>query len=191
MRRSVPAATASAIICSATLWAQSIPSARQLDPARGAVLAEPSATGSWGAPLIDSASHRVWSCSVIKVPSVAGVWIPSRQQIRSVEPILARVIAESLGARPQLPSINDYYRQYVGIVVGGRRLIFINGFHKSFFEALRHDHASDPRGRPPASFDWRRKQVQVCDGGEYYFGAVYDPDSATVDQFGFNGFQRR
>src|SRR2546422_3744595 len=181
MRRSVPAVTCSAIICSASLLAQSGLGASQLDPVRAVVLV-PSAMGSWGAPLIDSTSHRIWSCSVIKVPSISGVWVPRPQQIRLLEPILAKVIAESLGARPQLPLVNDYYRQYVGIVASGRRLIFINGFHKSFFEALRRGGASDRNGDPHLPFDWRRKQVQVCDGGEYYFGAIYDPDSATIDQ---------
>ena len=191
MRASFVLVTASALICSATLLAQSTPSGPQLDPERGVVLVQPSATGSWHTPLIDSTSHRLWSCSIIKVPSVADVWVPNRQQIRALEPILARVIAESLGTRPQRPLVKDYYRQYVGIVVSGRRLIFVNGFHQSFFQLLSRSDSSDRKARSAPPFDWRHKQVQVCDGGEYYFGAIYDPDSATVVRFGFNGFQLR
>jgi len=184
MRRSFLLIITVASVFSATVLAQTIPREPQLNSDRGVVLARNSARGAWGS-VIDSVSHRVWSCAVIKLPSVSELWVPSPQQIRVLEPILAKVLAESLSARPRAPLISDYYRQYVGIVVSGRRLVFINGFHESFFQWVVQGDSGGHQGRATA-FDWRRTQVQVCDGGEYYFGAIYDPNSASIVQSGFN-----
>ena len=184
MRQSFLFVAGIAFVCSSGLFGQVAPRASQLNPDRGVVLEDPFAKGLWHMPALDSASHRVWSCSVIRVPKVDGVWTPKQAQIRSLEPVLAKVIAESLSAWPRAPSINDFYRQYMGILVSGHRLIFVNGFHKSYFQHLRGDEQQD---RERATFDWRRSPVQVCDGGENYFGALYDPGSGRVLQFGFNG----
>lgn len=63
----------------------------------------------------------------------------------------------------------QYYRRYVGVVVAGRRLIYINGMCV----------------KPPSY--WRRALVNVCDGGACFWGVFYDPSTGEFSQFEMNG----
>jgi hypothetical protein len=63
----------------------------------------------------------------------------------------------------------QYYRQYVGVVVGGRKLIYVNGICVK-----------------PSSY-WTRKLEDVCDGGACFWGVLYDPASGEFSHFEMNG----
>ena len=83
-----------------------------------------------------------------------------------------------------------------GVIVGGRRIIYVNGFHKTqvaetrtFLTEHRNDSAA-LRNFPSAFRDsdyWRGVATMVCDGGEYYFGVEYDPETHRFRNFSFNG----
>jgi hypothetical protein len=75
------------------------------------------------------------------------------------------------------PSPGDYYRQYAGFVIGGRRVIYVNGVADS---AVRSTNPNQP-------FDWRTQAVQICDGGTVTFGVEYDPQTRQFSNFAFNG----
>jgi hypothetical protein len=151
--------------------------------------------------LPDSAHQRSLSCADIVIPSITGAWTPSTEQISGLEGVLARVLTDSLVPWRQplpkgtpepenrfLPVVSDYYRQYVGIIANGHRLIFINGFHRSHFQLMqRIDSIDHARGRSAHHFDWRTTPVLVCDGGAGYFSAIYDPNTRAILQFSFNG----
>jgi hypothetical protein len=62
-----------------------------------------------------------------------------------------------------------YYRQYVGVIVSGQKLIYINAFCEE---------------HPPSS--WQQKLVDDCDGG-CNWGVLYDPTTAEFSHFGVNG----
>lgn len=71
--------------------------------------------------------------------------------------------------------VRDYYRQYVGIVVNGRKLIYISAFAMRLAE-----HGYDW---------WRRKPALACVGGEAFGGVLYDPLSKAFSQLAFNGVE--
>jgi len=54
--------------------------------------------------------------------AVTGYWAPSRQQVEQLEAQLPRLEA-------QVPNAADFDRQYVGIEMGGRQVIYLNAFH--------------------------------------------------------------
>ncbi|WP_303638704.1 MULTISPECIES: hypothetical protein [Stenotrophomonas] len=95
---------------------------------------------------------------------VSGYWAPSRQQIDQLEARLPALEA-------QVPQVLDFDRQYVGIELDGRQVIYINAFHLPEGAALR-----------PA-----REAVRVCDGGARFWGAVFDPASGSFSELQFNG----
>lgn len=79
-------------------------------------------------------------------------------------------VGACLGCR--IRSINDYYRQYVGIEVEGRRLVYINAF--------------DVRFNATPSRQWHPEVM--CDGGDAYWGALYDPGTRAFSDLAFNSF---
>ena len=60
--------------------------------------------------------------------------------------------------------------------MGGRRLIFINGFS-----------ADAVREFTVIAGNWRRRPVFVYDGGDAFFHATYDPIARRFEGFSFNG----
>ncbi len=95
---------------------------------------------------------------------VTGYWAPSRQQVEQLEAQLPSLEA-------QVPKAADFDRQYVGIEMDGRQLIYLNAFH------LPDDADIDPA----------RDAIRVCDGGAQFWGAVFDPASGRFSDVQFNG----
>src|SRR5262249_19577388 len=119
-------------------------------------------------------------------------WSPSLSDIREVDEQLAAALKTELkGDIAAALHPSDYYRQYAGVLERGRRIIVVNGFHKTHV-------ASEIQGLPggrcteygpgsdepveklcpaipgkPADF-WKSDWVVVSDGGCSYFDAAYD-----------------
>ncbi|GEM_PF-3272289 len=74
---------------------------------------------------------------------------------------------------PYVPDLDknlaDYKRQYVGVVIEGKRKIWLNFF-------CRTD-----------SIDWKRYPYRVFGGGGCYFHVLYDIDSAAFSELWING----
>jgi hypothetical protein len=110
---------------------------------------------------------------------VAGTWTPERDMIRRLESVLARELQTALDAAPESRMTlvaADYYRQYAGLIVGGRRIVYVNGLHQ---KAVARDIGS----RTP----WQTTAWHPCDGGLLFFGAEYDVETETLSRLVFNG----
>jgi hypothetical protein len=71
----------------------------------------------------------------------------------------------------QIEHPGKYYRQYVGIVAGERKFIYINAFCETF----------------PKLLDWQQRPLDACDGGDCFWSAVYDPLSGEFSDLQING----
>jgi hypothetical protein len=94
-------------------------------------------------------------------PKVDGAWQPSRVDTDTLEsrlPLIAKLASTSGLVGIHIAQPERYYRQYLGIVVKDRKLIFVNAF---LLDEL------------PA--DWHERLVNYCDGGSTFWGVVYDP----------------
>jgi len=95
---------------------------------------------------------------------VTGYWAPSRKDVEQLEAALPTL-------EVQVPKAADFDRQYVGIEMNARKLIYLNAFH------LPDDADIDPA----------RDAIRVCDGGAQFWGAVFDPASGGFSDVQFNG----
>lgn len=126
----------------------------------------------------DAAQTLTHQCSRISPGPVESQWTPTSAQLDEAEDALIMALAERLEAAGQSPSPGDYYRQFAGFVIGGKRVIYVNGFASSTVERTPD---------PAHPFDWHTQAVQICDGGTITFGAEYDVQSKAVSNFAFNG----
>lgn len=117
----------------------------------------------------------LWLCSRPgpRIEDVMGTWEVTEEVVALLEadlPKLRRLRASCCirGLRIRQPW--SFFRQYLGIVIDGRRVVYVNFFR---------DEESFPQ--------WRERAVQVCDGGDYYWGAIYDPDTRRFSQLVVNG----
>lgn len=123
--------------------------------------------------LPESAAQQIAQpCSRPGPPKFDGTWKPTDADIHAMESRLTRVSrlrskSGVIGARIEHP--DRYYRQYVGIIVGKRKLIYINAFCDD---------------EPPSY--WQERPVNVCDGG-CSWGVVYDIVTGEFSHLELNG----
>jgi hypothetical protein len=103
-------------------------------------------------------------------------WTPSSDDVRRLESGLADALIAA-GARTEIHErLGEYRRQYLGVIVEGRRRILVNAFRGT---------AADGRDRHP---DWRHRFVFVLDGGHDYWRILFDVESGDFVGFEQNGY---
>ncbi|APO93663.1 hypothetical protein [Xanthomonas vesicatoria] len=95
---------------------------------------------------------------------ITGYWEPSHQQIEQLE-------SRQDALTPTIAEPREFDRQYVGVVIQGQQLIYINAFRLP----------NDPPVKPA------REAIKVCDGGSAFWGALYDPQTGGFSQIAVNG----
>ena len=111
-------------------------------------------------------------CSRPGPPKFQGTWKPTNADIQTMESRLSRISklrTESGILGVQIEHPDRYYRQYLGIIVDGRKFIFINAFCDD---------------KPSES--WHEFLVDVCDGG-CSWGVVYDVTAGEFSHLEMNG----
>jgi hypothetical protein len=120
--------------------------------------------------------HLERLCSRDGPGRVTAGWDPAFSQVRQAETRLPGFLAKN--RRPERP-LSEYYRQYLGVVIEGKNLIYVNVFPRSLVE--RPDF-------PGVSRDyWRSEFVDVCDGGDDFWGALFDLETQLFFSPRFNG----
>jgi hypothetical protein len=107
-------------------------------------------------------------CSREGPAKVDGGWEPSDSTIQIAESQLAQ-LSQAAMKQQTMQSPTGYFRQYVGIVIAGRKLIYLNAIADE------------------TSY-WKTKFVSVCDGGSGFWGAIYDPATRKFSDLHENGF---
>ena len=115
------------------------------------------------------------------VPEIEGVWNPSPSDVKSLESNLEQISklksTDCCLLDAQIPNPSYYCRQYVGIIVKGRKVIYINAFVPLMGTNLR---TSDPNY-------WRKNVIVICDGGESVWGCEYDVQNNCFYNLSING----
>ncbi len=108
-------------------------------------------------------------CSRGGPEGVASFWAPTEAQLDALEEKLVVFLA-SHEADESLPPSDDYHRQYLGFVKGGRRYIYGN-----FYPG---------QGRMTSAEV--NNPFRICDGGHFYWGVVYDLESGEFSDLRVN-----
>lgn len=119
-----------------------------------------------------SEARHVWLMVKGRVVNADAGWTPLRADIDLFEAHLGEIA--QLKPRCCVPKIADargFYRQYVGIVVGGRRWIYVN--------ALAPDLIPE---------SWQSSLVMASDGGGGYWRVAFDPATAMFSDLQTNGY---
>ncbi|MGA2967244.1 MAG: hypothetical protein ABSD64_13615 [Terriglobales bacterium] len=118
------------------------------------------------------AKHLAKLCSRPGLPKFDATWQPTETDVRDMESQLSRISllqGSGVPSERRIDHPDQYFRQYVGIVVGKRKLIYINAFCM---------------GSPA---DWRKRAVDVCDGDTCFWGVLYDTTTREFSDLEING----
>lgn len=105
-------------------------------------------------------------------PKVDGSWKATQHQIATLESNLKHISSLRSAGSLRGKSIShpeDCYRQYIAVIVGGRKLIYVNAFCGIQLPG------------------WRTHFVTICDGGESVWGVLYDPSTEVFSDLEVNG----
>lgn len=115
-----------------------------------------------------SAKSFMNACSRPGLSKFDATWQPSEDDIRTMESRLSHVSLLHEQNRVKIEHPGQYFRQYVGIIVGKRKVIYINAFCK------------DITG-------WHKHSVDACDGGSCFWGVLYDSETHEFSDLHING----
>jgi hypothetical protein len=130
---------------------------------------------------VEQAANVLQQCSRSS-STLDGTWTVTPKDVELLEQDLLRL--NGMKARGccimgwRLENVDSYLRQYVGIVVEGRRYIYINAFPVDTF---------DDWPAQAEKLDWKREPFHACDGGGAFWGVLYDPATRRFSQLAFNG----
>jgi hypothetical protein len=127
-------------------------------------------------------------CTRERPRNVTGFWSPGADIVRQMEEDLAPVLHRaSREGGSGSTGLNAYYRQYVGILRDGRRVIYVNGFHRNYVHRyLSYNDTVHGKRVEQDTAEWRINPVSVCDGGTAYFGIEYDLTTRRFGPLHFN-----
>jgi hypothetical protein len=109
-------------------------------------------------------------CSRPAPRDVTSFWTPSVAQILDLEQRLPEFLQKR---EPQI-KLPSYFRQYVGVVSHGRKLIYLNAFIKGALDVNPHK-------------DWKTTAIRVCDGSNGFWGVEFNPADNTFHKLETNG----
>jgi hypothetical protein len=130
-------------------------------------------------------------CSRPSPEVFSGTGEPSQKEILEMEANFAKIkklkVKKCCIRGAQIEAPEEFYMQYVGIVVDGKKLIYVNAFgefgtlgilengdsNKSIVTLVQTDH-------------WKMNAVRVCDGG-HEWGVLYNPKTQKFFDLAING----
>lgn len=76
----------------------------------------------------------------------------------------------------KIPKLKDYVFQYIGVIINNHKYIYIN----AFIVEGEDDFTSWYK-------DWKIAPIIVCDGGDGFWGALFDLEKKSFSQLSVNG----
>lgn len=122
----------------------------------------------------DQAAIVIHQCMREAPVAIQDTWVPDATVMQKLDERLPDILKlESTlccGAGGRVTHLDRYFLQYAGLVIEGRKLIYVNAL---------------PAGS--ADKNWRNKTVLSCAANTDYWGVLYDPDSGHFSDLAFNG----
>jgi hypothetical protein len=119
-------------------------------------------------------------CSRLTPQNVDGAWGVPPAVVAQLEQDLNKLSglksSQCCDSGRSVKNPGAYLRQYVGVTIRGKKYVYINAFEGPITH-LRHESLDVLMHRP----------VIICDGGDAFWGALYDPETRTFSALAFNG----
>jgi hypothetical protein len=108
--------------------------------------------------------------------AASGTWAPSQSDVDGLEINLSQIEELSRKYSPyrRVEHPENYFRQYMGLLVGGRRMIYVNAFCGMI-----------NNGQPPKG--WGEHLEEIMDGGNCVWQSLYDISTKKFIALSVNG----
>ncbi|MFN8002791.1 MAG: hypothetical protein U0X75_17435 [Acidobacteriota bacterium] len=117
----------------------------------------------------EEAKLLVGHCTTVYSAGVEAYWTPNQTDLRQLEHDLNSYLAS-----PNVDGLNQYLRQYAGVIKNGRKQIVDSGVQAAIAQRLQND-------QPMSD-----KAIVLCGGGTMMYGVEYDVETRSFSSFTFN-----
>lgn len=111
-------------------------------------------------------------CSRDGPRDVTSTWTPTAADILFAETRLKDYVRTKLGQ-----PLEKYYRQYIGIIIRGKKAVYLNAVEAFQEDALFEE--LHPK--------WRTEYMRICDGSDTVWGVEYYVEEQRLMNFETNG----
>ena len=122
----------------------------------------------------------LYQCSRSAPGNVKGFWRPSNEDVKNLEDNFTKILQLAgtgcCNSGPGIEHLEKFGFQYLGVVIKGRKYIYINAFPISEVQEFEKT-GGDPLREP----------MIVCDGGPAFWGALFEVESKKFSALAFNG----
>ena len=77
----------------------------------------------------------------------------------------------------KVKDLEKYGYQYIGVTIKKKNYIYINAFRVESEGGFERFHKN-----------WKTEPMAVCDGGQSFWGVLFDLDTSRFSQLSINGF---
>lgn len=113
-------------------------------------------------------------CSRPNPPKFTKTWKPTDADTKAMEAKFSDLkklkVEECCSLNFKVEHPENFHLQYVGIVIKGKKFIYINAF----------------AGSEPPKW-WKEKADMVCDGGRGFWGVLYNTETGKFSDLAVNG----
>ena len=115
-------------------------------------------------------------CSRASLKDVKGFWTPSDSDMKKMASSYPRLLSMRAKAccwkGGKLKTLHPFALQCMGVVIRGKRCIYVNAFPLDSLEPTE---------------DWKTEPIRICDGGADYWGVLFHVDTQQFSDLAFNG----
>ena len=112
-------------------------------------------------------------------PRPEEIWQPSAGDVARLEKLLPGFMRSQKALPRDYQPLHEYFRQYVGVVRNGKKLIAVSLIHSSILEAEERIQGK--------RWDFLKTHLAVSDGGAYVFQLQFEPATGFFSDLRFNG----
>ena len=95
----------------------------------------------------------------------------SCEYFRLLELSFLRVTKLKARGNKTISSLDNFVIQYIGVLRDKKKFIYINAFYLV----------------DPITEKWQTRPIVICDGGDYFWGVLFNPKTSQFLQLEFNG----
>lgn len=119
-------------------------------------------------------------CSRWTPKNISEYWIPTENDIARLEKQFMNVKEIKATAccliNGTIQTLDNFAFQYIGVTIKKKKYIYLNAFHLDEEDDLNTFYKS-----------WKTDPIVMCDGGNYYWGVLFDLDRLKFSDLAING----
>jgi|GEM_PF-987411 len=137
-------------------------------------------------------SKDQYSCFRNRPENTNGYWLLTEKDLQILEKNFKKIIqlTPTNFKKKKIENLQDYVFQYVGISIGGKKYIYINAVVEEVFRDTASSEDRDQgKKKESTHFYWEKLKhnpIMVCDGGWYFWGALFRIEDATFTELTYN-----